>query len=68
MTATHICILTAFSLVPPKGKNSEVLLYPPEEKFNLSSFLVEHCDILSLDRKVIGKECERPLVSGQKRA
>ena len=45
----------------PKGKNSEVLFYPPEEKFNLPSLLVEHCDILSLDRKVIGKECERPL-------
>ena len=44
----------------PKGKNSEVLLYPPEEKFNL----VEHCDILSLDCKVFGKECEHPLLLG----
>ena len=44
----------------PKRKNSEVLLYPPEEQFNLPSLLVEHCNILSLDRKVVGKEYERP--------
>ena len=35
-----------------KRKNSEVLLYSPEEQFNQPSLLVEHCNILSLDRKV----------------
>ena len=38
-----------------------MLFYPPEEQFYLSSLLVEHRNILSLDRKVVGKECERPL-------
>ena len=45
----------------PKGKNSEVLLYPPEEQFHLPSLLIEHCNVLSLDRKVIRKESERSL-------
>ena len=38
-----------------------MLFYPPEEQFHLPSLFVEHCNILSLDRKVICKECERPL-------
>lgn len=45
----------------PKGEHAKMLFYPPEEQFHLPSLLVEHCNILSLDRKVIRKECERPL-------
>lgn len=45
----------------PKGEHAKMLFYPPEEQFYLSSLLVEHRNILSLDRKVVGKECERPL-------
>ena len=45
----------------PKGEHTKMLFYPPEEQFHLPSLLVEHCNILSLDRKVISKECERPL-------
>ena len=45
----------------PKGEHAEMLFYPPEEQFNLPSLFVEHCNVLSLDRKVIRKECERPL-------
>ena len=44
-----------------KGEHPKMLFYPPEEQFHLPSLLVEHCNILSLDRKVIRKECERPL-------
>lgn len=40
-----------------------MLFYPPEEQFNLPSLFVEHCNVLSLDCKVIRKECERPLQS-----
>ena len=45
----------------PKGEHTKMLFYPPEEQFHLPSLFVEHCNILSLDRKVICKECERPL-------
>ena len=45
----------------PKGEHTKMPFYPPEEQFNLPSLLVEHCNILSLDRKVIRKECERSL-------
>ena len=45
----------------PKGGHTKMLFYPPEEQFHLPSLFVEHCNILSLDRKVICKECERPL-------
>ncbi len=45
----------------PKGEHAKMLFYPPEEQFHLPSLLVEHCNILSLDRTVIRKECERPL-------
>lgn len=45
----------------PKGEHAEMLFYPPEEQFNLPSLFVEHFNVLSLDRKVIRKECERPL-------
>ena len=45
----------------PKGEHMKMLFYPPEEQFHLPSLFVEHCNILSLDRKVICKECERPL-------
>ena len=45
----------------PKGEHAKMLFYPPEEQFNLPSLLIEHCNVLSLDRKVIRKECERPL-------
>jgi len=44
-----------------KGEHAKMLFYPPEEQFNLPSLLVEHRYVLSLDRKVVGKECERPL-------
>ena len=30
-----------------------MLFYLPEEQFHLPSLLIEHCDVLSLDRKVI---------------
>lgn len=45
----------------PKGEHAKMLFYPPEEQFLLPSLLIEHCNVLSLDRKVIRKECERPL-------
>ena len=45
----------------PKGEHAKMLFYPPEEQFNLPSLLVEYRNIFSLDRKVVGKECERPL-------
>ena len=45
----------------PKGKHAKMLFYPPEEQFHLPSLLIEHCNVLSLDRKVICKECEHPL-------
>ena len=45
----------------PKRKHAKMLFYPSEEQFHLPSLLVEHCDILSFDREVIGDECERPL-------
>ncbi len=46
-----------------KGKNTNMLFYPLEEKLYLPSLLVEHCNIPSLDCKVICKECERPCYS-----
>ena len=45
----------------PKGEHTKMLFYPPEEQFHLPSLLVEHCNVLSVDCKVIRKECERPL-------
>ena len=45
----------------PKGKHAKMLFYPPEEQFHLPSLPIEHCNVLSLDRKVIRKECGRPL-------
>ena len=45
----------------PKGEHTKMLFYPPEEQFHLPSLFVEHCNVLSLDRKVIRKECERSL-------
>ena len=45
----------------PKGEHTKMLFYPPEEQFHLPSLFVEHCNVLSLDCKVIRKECERPI-------
>ena len=45
----------------PKGEYTKMLFYPPKEQFNLPSLLIEHSNVLSLDRKVISKECERSL-------
>lgn len=45
----------------PKGEHTKMLFYPPKEQFHLPSLFIEHCNVLSLDRKVIRKECERPL-------
>lgn len=42
----------------PKGEHAEMLFYPPEEQFNLPSLFVEHCNVLSLDRKVIRKRTD----------
>ncbi len=43
----------------PKGSDSEMLLYPPEEKFNLPSLLVQHRDILYPDIEVVSQVGER---------
>ena len=44
--------------VAPEGLDSEMLLYPAEEKFHLSSLLVEHSHIPGLEFKVVCQESE----------
>ena len=39
----------------------KILFYLLEEQFNLTSLLIGHYNVLSLDRSVIRNECERPL-------
>lgn len=47
--------------VAPKGRDSEMLLYPSEEQLHLPSLLVQQGDIACLERKVVGQERERSL-------
>ena len=47
--------------IAPKGRNTQMLLNPSEEKFNLPSLLIQQGDIAGLECEVICQERERSL-------
>ena len=55
-TAIQICVLTAFSLVPKKCLDPQVLLDPLEEQLDLPALAVQVCDQLGFEREVVGQK------------
>ena len=57
-TAIQICVLTAFSVVPQKFLDSQMLLDPFEEQFHLPSLALQVRNELGLECHVVGQEAE----------
>lgn len=55
-SSVHICVIMAFSLVPRKGLDPEVLPDPLEEQLNLPSPPVDCGDGLSRNSEAVGQE------------
>lgn len=44
--------------IAPKGCNSEMLLYPTKEQFNLPALFIQHGDVFRPDAHVVGQKRE----------
>jgi hypothetical protein len=54
-TAIQICALTAFSVVPKKRLDPQVLFDPLEEQLDLPALAAEVCDQLGFEGEVVGQ-------------